>query len=130
MMISFRLGGDSSNAVRLISLLEKDGISCSVGYYASTWWGNFIRIKDVKEIYLNDINDVAFEDKIIEVFISNLRWRLPKPKINSHLIYLSTTNKFKEELDEMDSDNEFINIYSTHFDIIAKDVDKILKYLN
>ena len=32
MMISFRLGGDSSKAVRLISLLEKDGISCSVGY--------------------------------------------------------------------------------------------------
>lgn len=30
----------------------------------------------------------------------------------------------------MDSDNEFINIYSTHFDIIAEDVDKILKYLN
>lgn len=130
MMISFRLGGDSSKAVRLISLLEKDGISCSVGYIASTWWGNFIRIKDVKEIYLNDINDVAFEDKIIEVFISNLRWRLPKPKINSHLIYLSTANKFKEELDEMDSDNEFINIDSTHFDIIAEDVDKILKYLN
>lgn len=97
---------------------------------ASTWWGNFIRIKDVKEIYLNDINDVAFEDKIIEDFISNLRWRLPKPKINSHLIYLSTANKFKEELDEIASDNEFINIYSTHFDIIAKDVDKILKYLN
>ena len=30
----------------------------------------------------------------------------------------------------MDSDNEFINIDSTHFDIIAEDVDKILKYLN
>ena len=40
-------------------------------------------------------------------------------------------NKFKEELDEIASDNEFINnIDSTHFDIIAKDVDKILKYLN
>lgn len=55
---------------------------------------------------------------------------LPKPKVNSHLIYLSTTNKFKEELDEMSSDYEFININSTHDNIIDKDVDKIFEYLN
>ena len=70
------------------------------------------------------------KEKMIEVFISNLRWKLPKPKVNSHVIYLSTVNKYKEELDEMASDYEFININSTHDDIIDKDVDKILKYLN
>ena len=87
-------------------------------------------IKHVKENYLNGINDVEFEEKMIEVFISNLRWKLPKPKVNSHVIYLSTVNKYKEELDEMASDYEFININSTHDDILDKDVDKILKYLN
>ncbi len=30
----------------------------------------------------------------------------------------------------MSSDYEFININSTHDDIIDKDIDKILKYLN
>ena len=70
------------------------------------------------------------EDKIIEVFISNIRWNLPQPKLNSQVIYLSTSNKFKEELDEITSEYEFINIDSTHEDIIDKDVDKILKYFN
>ena len=73
---------------------------------------------------------INLDGKIIEVLLSNIRWNFPKPKVNSHLIYLSTTNKFKEELDEMSSDYEFININSTHEDIIDKDIDKILKYLN
>ena len=73
---------------------------------------------------------INLDGKIIEVLLSNIRWNLPKPKVNSHLIYLSTTNKFKEELDEMSSDYKFININSTHEDIIDKDIDKILKYLN
>ena len=87
-------------------------------------------IKDLKETYLSEIGDVELEEKIIEVFISNLRWNLPQPKLNSQVIYLSTSNKFKEELDEITSEYEFINIDSTHGDIIDKDVDKILKYFN
>ena len=55
---------------------------------------------------------INLDEKIIEVLLSNIRWNLPKPKVNSHLIYLSTTNKFKEELDEISSDYEFINIDS------------------
>ena len=35
-----------------------------------------------------------------------------------------------QKLDEVASDYEFISIDSTHNDIIDKDVDKILKYLN
>ena len=38
-------------------------------------------------------------------------------------------NKFKEQLDELASDYEFINIDLTHEDIIDNDVDKVLKYL-
>ena len=87
-------------------------------------------INEVKETYLTEINDLAFEEKTIEVFISNFRWNLPNPELNSHVIYLSTANKIKEQLDEIASDYEFINIDSTHVDIIDKDVDKILKYLN
>ncbi len=87
-------------------------------------------IKDLKENYLSDIDDVEFEEKIVEVFISNLRWNLAQPKLKSHVIYLTTANKFKDELDKIASDYEFINIDSTHMDIIGKDVDKILKYLN
>ena len=86
-------------------------------------------IKEVKETYLTEINNLAFEEKIIEVFISNMRWNLPEPELNSHVIYLTTANKFKDELDEIASDHEFININSTHMDIIDKDLDKILKYL-
>ena len=87
-------------------------------------------IKDLKETYLSEIGDVELEEKIIEVFISNIRWNLPQPKLNSQVIYLSTSNKFKEELDEITSEYEFINIDSTHEDSIDKDVDKILKYFN
>ena len=34
---------------------------------------------------------INLDGKIIEVLLSNIRWNLPKPKVNSHLIYLSTT---------------------------------------
>ena len=66
---------------------------------------------------------------MIEVSISNSKWKFPQPKVNSHIIYLSTLNLFKEPLDEMASDYEFINIDSTHEAIIDKDAGKILKYL-
>ena len=66
---------------------------------------------------------------MLEVFISNLRWNLHQPKVNSHIIYLSTNNEFKDELNEIASDSEFINIDSTHEDIIDKDAYKIFKYL-
>ena len=83
-------------------------------------------IKDIKEDYVPEINDV---EKLLEVFISNLRWNLHQPKVNSHIIYLSTNNEFKDELNEIASDSEFINIDSTHEDIIDKDAYKIFKYL-
>ena len=86
-------------------------------------------IKDFKEYYLSEIKDVRFIKKSTEVFISNLRWNLPQPKISSHVIYLATSNKFKEQLDKMASDYEFINIDSTHVDIMGKDLYKIIKYL-
>ncbi len=41
---------------------------------------------------------INLDEKIIEVLLSNIRWNLPKPKVNSHLIYLSTTNKFNTPL--------------------------------
>ncbi|MER2014143.1 MAG: non-ribosomal peptide synthetase, partial [Methanobrevibacter sp.] len=87
------------------------------------------KIKNLKEEYSSEF-DAEFINKLVEVFISNLRWKLLQPKVNSHVLYLATSNRFREQLDEVASDYEFIIIDSTHLDIINKDVDKILKYLN
>ena len=75
---------------------------------------------------------INLDGKIIEVLLSNIRWNLPKPKVNSHLIYLSTTNKFKEELDEISSDYEIYHnrngryrvyqIKTNHLHIVIKEV--------
>ena len=71
-----------------------------------------------------------FKDKLIEILIINSKWDFHTPKIDSHIIYLSTSNSFKEELDEISSDYEFIHIDSNHRDIIKQDCDKIAKYFN
>ena len=84
----------------------------------------------IEETYSANINDAELADKMVAVALSNSRWSLPQPKVNSHIIYITTENLFKEQLDRMASNYEFINVDSTHEDIIDRDVGKILKYLN
>ncbi|WP_295618582.1 hypothetical protein [uncultured Methanobrevibacter sp.] len=68
--------------------------------------------------------------KIIEISYINSCWNFHTPKINSHIIYLSTLNLFKEELECISDNYEYILIDSSHQDIIEKDFDKISHYFN
>nr|MCR5026494.1 hypothetical protein [Methanobrevibacter sp.] len=69
-----------------------------------------------------------FRDKLIGIMIVNSVWDFPTPEISSHVLYLATSTKHKEKLDNIAPDNEFILIDSNHDDIIDKDVGKIVKY--
>jgi len=71
-----------------------------------------------------------FKDKFLEICYINSSWDFDTPKIKSHIIYLSTSDSFNEDLDYISDNYEFISIDSTHKDIIEKDVDKIKKYFN
>ena len=71
-----------------------------------------------------------FKDKFLEICYINSSWDFDTPKIKSHIIYLSTSDSFNEDLDYISDNYEFISIDSTHEDIIEKDVDKIKKYFN
>ena len=79
--------------------------------------------KNIFEKYSKD-----FIDKIIEIMIINSTVNFHTPHINSHIIYLGTSDKFKEELSNISDNYDFILINSTHSDIIGKDVHKIAKY--
>ena len=78
---------------------------------------------NIKEKYSNE-----YKDKYIEITVINSHWNFNTPHIHSHITYLTTTNSFKEELENISDNHEFIHIDSTHEDIIKKDVDKIIKY--
>ena len=81
------------------------------------------RDDDLEESYSEEWIDKYY--KIIEV---NSTWKFHIPKIDSHIIYLSTTDEFNEDLDNISDNYEVIYIDSNHRDIIKKDVDKIVKY--
>ena len=89
-------------------------------------------INDFSEFEYNEvINNRSgdFKDKFIEILRINSNWSFHTPKIECPVTYLSTLNMFKEDLDKISDNPEFVLIDSNHNDIIHNDVDKIIKYL-
>ena len=89
-------------------------------------------INDYGEVEFNDIvnnRSSDFKNKFIEILLLNSNWNFHTPKIESHITYLATSDMFKEDLDKISDNYEFVLIDSNHKDIIHKDVDKIIKYL-
>ena len=89
-------------------------------------------INDYGEVEFNDIvnnRSSDFKNKFIEILLLNSNWNFHTPKIESHITYLDTSDMFKEDLDKISDNYEFVLIDSNHKDIIHKDVDKIIKYL-
>ena len=79
--------------------------------------------KGMAEEYVRD-----FKDRIIEIYDVNSTWQFNTPKLNSHVVYLGTRDKYKESIKDISDDYEFILVDSTHHDLIGNDVDKIVKY--
>lgn len=69
-----------------------------------------------------------FKDKLIEIYYLNSYRDFHTPQIMSYILYLSTSNSFNEDLDNISDNYEFIYVDSTHENIIDKDVNKIKKY--
>ena len=69
-----------------------------------------------------------FVERIVGICEVNTVYEFHTPTVNSNIIYLATSNDFKEALSELSSNSEFILIDSTHRKIIEEDVDKIIKY--
>ena len=73
-------------------------------------------------------SSLDFKDKLIEISMANSNYDFHTPKINAPIVYLATTDEFKDNFDDISDNYEFILIDSTHEDIIDKDLDKIVKY--
>ena len=71
-----------------------------------------------------------FKDKFLEVSIINAVWSFTTPKINSHITYLATSDRFRQDLMKVSTNYEFVYVDSTHEGIIDMDCDKIAKYFN
>ena len=90
-------------------------------------------IKGITENY--DMDDLKeeygeeFIEKFIEITNINSKLNFPNPKINSKITYLTNTEIIKENVEEFLDNYDFIILDSTHTDIIAKDCNKISKYL-
>ena len=80
--------------------------------------------------YILENSEDDFKNKFIEVCMANSKWDFHTPRVNCPILYLATSNNFKEELNEISDDYKFIIIDSTHKDIIDRDVSKIVKYFN
>ena len=80
--------------------------------------------------YMLENSEDDFKNKFIEVCMANSKWDFHTPRVNCPILYLATSNNFKEELNEISDDYKFIIIDSTHKDIIDRDVSKIVKYFN
>ena len=80
--------------------------------------------------YILENSEDDFKNKFIEVCMANSKWDFHTPKVNCPILYLAASNNFKDELNEISDDYEFIIIDSTHKDIIDRDVSKIVKYFN
>ena len=80
--------------------------------------------------YMLENSEDDFKNKFIEVCMANSKWDFHTPKVNCPILYLAASNNFKDELNEISDDYEFIIIDSTHKDIIDRDVSKIVKYFN
>ena len=74
------------------------------------------------EKYLDD------KYKIIEITLLNSYWNYHTPKIKSHIIFLYTNDIFKEDLEKISSNYEYIFIDTTHERLVNQDADKINKY--
>ena len=83
--------------------------------------------EDVIE-YLDDGISRDFDEKLIEIALLNSIWNFHTPKINSFIVYLSASNQFKDELEIISDNFEYIPIDSTHEGIIKGDVERIVKY--
>ena len=90
---------------------------------------NYFFNNDEFKYILENFED-DFKNKFIEVCMANSKWDFHTPKVNCPILYLSTSNNFKEKLNEITDDYEFISINSTHKDIIDRDISKIVKYFN
>lgn len=89
-------------------------------------------IKEYCEVEYNEIinnRSGEFKDKFIEILRINSNWNFHTPKIESPVKYLATSDLFKEDLDKISDNPEFVLIDSNHNDIIHKDIDKIINYL-
>ena len=86
----------------------------------------------VKMEYKDILNNCSsdFRDKFIEILRINSNWNFHTPKIESPVTYLTTSNMFKEHLDKISDNYEFVLIDSNHKDILHKDINKIIKYLS
>lgn len=77
-----------------------------------------------------DLYSDDFKDKLVEIFAMNSNYSFHTPKVDSHIVYLSTSDEFNEDLDKISDNYEFIYIDSTHKDIVEEDIDKIADYFN
>ena len=89
----------------------------------------------IDEYCEREYNDIVnnrsseFKDKFIEILRINSNWNFHTPKIKTHIKYITTSDIFKKDLDKISDNYEFILIDSNHNDIIQKDIDKILNYI-
>ena len=95
-------------------------------------------VKEIESDFKNDAYNMDklkrdftgdFVEKLIEICLVNSEWDFHTPKVKSHLRYIAVSNDVKDKLNQISSDNEYIEIESTHKKIIGEDVGKIAKYL-
>ncbi|WP_296887644.1 non-ribosomal peptide synthetase [uncultured Methanobrevibacter sp.] len=87
--------------------------------------------KQTRDLYNNyDLNQNAEKlvDKVIEISYVNSTWNFHMPQINTHIIYLATSDTNKKSLKNISNNYEFIFIESNHQNIVTKDVGKIINY--
>ena len=80
--------------------------------------------------YILNNHSNEFKDKFIEILGLNSNWNFHTPKIKSHITYMATSDMFRNDLDKISDNYEFILIDSNHKDIIQKDIDKLVKIFN
>ena len=85
-------------------------------------------IKDILSDKYSKVDIQEIIDKVLEVTWINSRWEFHTPKIESNIVYLSTSESFEANLNAISDNYECILVDSTHLDIIDKDIDKIVKY--
>ena len=95
-------------------------------------------VKEIESDFKNDAYNMDklkrdftgdFVEKLIEICLVNSEWDFHTPKVKSHLCYIAVSTDVKDKLNQISSDNEYIEIESTHKKIIGEDVGKIAKYL-
>ena len=80
--------------------------------------------------FLDDGYSDDFREKLNEIILLNSVWNFKSPKINCHIIYFCVSGVLEDDLKKISNNYEFINITSTHKDIMSRDVGKISKYFS